>query len=215
MTHSNPACRADLRPRLAYSAALLLLCAGTAALALDLLLLADTVRTRENDTSYAPLPQAHNESGLGRAGQLSLPSPLRLLEPLDGVLFAATTSRAAQPDGASSGRAGSTSRAWTGSLSGGCGPCAGRGRPCSLPSSSSGRSGQWLSGSSARAGAAARCPGVGGGREYRSRRTCDGWFGSCWASRWLTEFVLSRAVCLGLGVRSHQLLWLPLYCERE
>ena len=99
MTRSSPACRADLRPRLAYSAALLLLCACTAALALDPLLLADTVRTRENDTSYAPLPQTHNESGLGRAVQLRIPSPLRLLEPLDGVLFAATTSRAAQPDG--------------------------------------------------------------------------------------------------------------------
>ena len=115
MTRSSPACSPDLRPRLAYSAALLLLCAGTAALALDPLLLADTVRTRENDTSYAPLPQTHNESGLGRAVQLRIPSPLRLLEPLDGVLFAATTSRVAQPDGASSGRVGSTSRAWTGS----------------------------------------------------------------------------------------------------
>ena len=58
-----------------------------------------TVRTRENDTVYVPLPQTHNESGLGRAVQVRLPSPLRLLEPLDGVLFAATTSRVAQPDG--------------------------------------------------------------------------------------------------------------------
>lgn len=99
MKYFRPGCRENLRFRLAYSALLLLLCAGAATLALDPLLYGGTVRTRENDTSYVPLPQTHNESGLGRAVQVRLPSPLRLLEPLDGVLFAATTSRVAQPDG--------------------------------------------------------------------------------------------------------------------
>lgn len=98
MAYFRPSCRANLPFRLAYSVVLLVLCAGAAALALDPLLYGRVVKTQNNDTSYAALPQTHNESGLGRVVQLRIPSPLRLLEPLDGVLFAATTSRVAQPD---------------------------------------------------------------------------------------------------------------------
>ena len=98
MAYFGPGCRANLRFRLAYSGLLLALGACAVAFALDPLLRGATVQMRNNDTSYAALPQTHNESGLGRAVQVQLSSPLGLLEPRDGVLFAATTSGTAQPD---------------------------------------------------------------------------------------------------------------------